>query len=304
MLNEALAVARRRRWVFIIPAGLGALAALAYTFTYPRVYNARTMFERRDSLVISNLIRSYQYSPYSFSKMRRSIYVDIKGYKAVEKAVEELGLDKDLPRDANGELTETSRREKQALVNQYSSKCEVYLQDKTDTRDLVSMVLPSKDPEVASALLTRLRDNYIHSAQARMSELLAGAQQYFEKEVDEKREQVSRLETELVAFRSQFQGIDPADPEAVVNRMAALTVKAEDLQRRVDELKTQIRQNEEILGVGPTDQPALRGGEPADRGKGPRGRAADPTQPRARRQAKRDPGPRGPALRAEDHHDR
>ena len=117
MLNEALAVARRRRWVFAVPAAIAVLGAMLYTFTYPRVYTARTLFERRDSLVISNLIRSYQYNPYAFSKLRRSIYVDLKGYKAVEQAVEDLELDKDLPRDADGNLTEDARRMKQAMVN-------------------------------------------------------------------------------------------------------------------------------------------------------------------------------------------
>jgi len=76
MLGQLFSVARRRHWAFILPAAFGVLAALGYTFTYPRVYKAKTMFERRDSMVLASLIRSYQYNPYSFPKMRQSIYVE------------------------------------------------------------------------------------------------------------------------------------------------------------------------------------------------------------------------------------
>ncbi|MBN1344657.1 MAG: hypothetical protein JXQ73_18340 [Phycisphaerae bacterium] len=251
MLNDALGVARRRRWWFVIPSALAALGALLYTFSYPRVYNARSLFERRDSLVISNLIRSYQYNPYAFSKLRRSIYVDLKGYKAVERAVEELGLDKDLPRDANGELTDEGRRWKQTMVNEFASTCEVYLQDKTDTRDLVSVMLPSKDPVVASALVTKLRDNYIKNAQGEMGKILSSTMDYWNQLVAEKRELVSNLEAELLKFRSQFKGLDPSDPEGAITLLSKLEDDKQELQRKIEELQAEILVNQEALGLRP-----------------------------------------------------
>jgi len=258
MLGQLFSVARRRHWAFILPAAFGVLAALGYTFTYPRVYKAKTMFERRDSMVLASLIRSYQYNPYSFPKMRQSIYVDIKGYKAVDRAVSELGLDEDLPRDDDGKLTETGRRMKQALVNKFSADCAVYLQDKSDTRDIITVHLPNEEPNVAAALVTRLRDNYIASVQERMNRLLMNAQEYFKTQADKKREEVTQCEEGLVQFRSELLGVDPANPDAIVARMTALRDQREDLTRRIEELGSEIRINEEILSDGgsATTQPA------------------------------------------------
>jgi len=257
MLGQLFSVARRRHWAFIVPAALGALVALGYTFTYPRVYKAKTMFERRDSMVLANLIRSYRHNPYSFPKMRQSIYVDIKGYKAVDHAVSELGLDKDLPRDDDGKLTEEGQRMKQALVNKFSADCAVYLQDKSDTRDIITMQLPNEEPEVALALVTKLRDSYITSVQARMTRLLQNAQEYFRTHTDKKREDVTRYEEGLVKFRSEFLGVDPANPDAILARMSDLRDQQEDLTRRIEELESEIRINEEILsdGASATTQP-------------------------------------------------
>jgi len=244
-----LGIVRRRRWALLIPGSLGVLLALLVTFTYPRLYIARTMFERRDSVVIANLISAYQRNPASFTNLRKSLYVDIKGYKPVERAVEQLGLDKHLPRDANGELTAEGRRAKQAMVGEISSDCQVYLQDQTDTMDIITMILPSKDPARAKALLTALRENYIQSTQERITDLLTNAQEYFRNQADRLREQVSLKESEMVKFRARFVGSDPADPESIVHRLTALTIKKEDLSRRIGELETEIRLNEEILGA-------------------------------------------------------
>jgi len=247
-LSTVIEVVRRRRWALIIPGCLAAFCALLVTFTYPRIFVAKTMFERRDSIVIANLISVYQRNPISFANVRKSIYVDIKGYKAVERAVEQLGLYKGLPRDANGDLTSEGRQAKQAMINQIASDCEIYLSDSTDTMDLIRMSLSSKDPAAARAILTALRDNYIQSIQERITQMLENAQAYFKKEADQLREIVSQHEADMVKFRSQFSGADPADPESIVHRLTALTVQREDLKRRAQELEMEIRLNEDYLG--------------------------------------------------------
>ncbi len=263
VLNNVLAVARRRRWVFILPTSLAVTAALVYSFTYPRSYMAKSMFERRDSAVMSNLIRSYQYNPYTFAKLRGSIYVDLKGYKSVEKAVNELGLDKDLPRDAEGNLSEEGERIKQTMINRFSEKCEVYLQDKSDTRDLVTIQLPSQDPELAAALLTRLRDNYIQDMQEKMNQLLRAALEYWEGVAEEKRARVEDLQAKHDSFVAMFTGLDPANPVAVDAQLRSLKAQREDVERRIDALRLDIANNEEILGMA---QPTSR---PKDRSKSP-----------------------------------
>ena len=265
MLGEAVGIARRRRWVFLIPAAIGMAAALAYSFTYTRVYEARTMFERRDSPVMSNLIRNYEYNPYSFPKLRASIYVDIKGFNAMSKAAEQAGLDAALPHDGKGELTEQGRRIKQTMVNALSTHCLVYLHEETDTRDLITVQLPHHDPELARKLVTRLRDNYVERVRAQMSKLLTDAQEYFRKTVAKKSEEVRELEADMVEFRSAHSGVDPADPDAVVHRLSALIVQREDLTRRIEELETDIQLNEQILGKVPasTTRPGIAVTQPA-----------------------------------------
>ncbi len=253
MLSEGLAIARRRKWVFLIPMCLASIGAMAFTFSFPRIYNARTIFDRRESLVLANLGAHYR-SPFRSLKLDGAVYVDIKGYRAVEEAVEQLGLDKDLPRDEQGELTEAGRRQKQALVNEISGECKVYLETERETdRAQISVILPSKDPDMAKAMVAKLRDNYIERAQEKIRQVLRETQDYFRQRVDEKRQVVSTLEAELVGFRSQFVGVDPANPESVVNRMGDLRVEKEDLVRRIEELTAEIAMQEEVLDQASPD---------------------------------------------------
>lgn len=269
MLSEGLAIARRRKWVFLIPTCLGCIGALAFTFSFPRIYNARTMIERRESLVLANLGAHYR-SPFRSLKLDGSVYVDIKGYRAVEEAVEQLELDEDLPRDEQGELTETGRRQKQMLVNEISSNCKVYLETERDTgRAQISIILPSKHPQIAKTMVAKLRDNYTQRAQEKTREALRETQDYFQQRVVEKRETVSKLEAELVSFRSQFVGVDPANPESVVNRMGELRVEKEDMTRRLHELDAEIAAQEEILGQAQ-----------ASTSKGDGGKSKGPTPPK------------------------
>jgi len=247
-LSTVLSIARRRRWAFLIPGCLGMLAALLMTFSYPRVYVARNMFERRDSVVLTSLFTTYYKNPASFNNLRKSLYVDMKGFKAVENAFEQLGLDKDLPRDPNGDLTAEAKRTKQAMISDISSRCEVYLTDQTETMDIITMQLPHRDPAVAKAILSTLRDNYIQSTQQRITEFLDKAKEYYAGQIEELRKVVLEKESELVKFRSQTAGADPADPESIVHRLTALTVQREDLARRIGEFETEKRINEAALG--------------------------------------------------------
>ena len=106
------------------------LVSLAASLTLPRKYVLSTIFERRDDVVITKLINSN--SPYSFGTLRRSLTINLMGYQALSAAADELGLTKDLPRDAQGELTPAGRSQKQKMITNLGNCIEINTLEKSD----------------------------------------------------------------------------------------------------------------------------------------------------------------------------
>lgn len=262
VLARVLAILSHRRWAFIFPLLTGTLLALLISLYLPRRYVLSTLFERRDDVVITNLVSNN--SPYSFETLRRSLNVDLVGYNALTEAVESLGLDRDLPRDANGELTPEGKAAKTAMIGGFARQLEVTLAEKSTYLDLIDLRYTGPNPRLGTQLVARLKDNYIKRTRERIAHILTKSHDFFSQEAGKRRERVAKMQAELLLTAVQHPGVDPNDPTILDQRLLAETQTVEDLERRRTEIQSKLATCEEYLqqingtpAHGATSRPAM-----------------------------------------------
>jgi len=253
MIARVLSVLRRRRWLFVFPLLTGILGALVVSALLPRRYQLSAIFERRDDVVITKLVTDN--SPYSFSTLRQSLSISLAGYNAVGEAADQLGLTRNLPREANGELTPEGRARKQAMVVALGRQIEVALLEKSSFLDLIEVRYRGEDPDLGVRLVTQLKDNYISHTRAWISDIVVKARDFFQQEVGRRSEQAARMEAELLDISIKHPGVDPSDPDLLHERLLRETTALEDLSRRRAEIQSNITAREEYLN-GLTSDPA------------------------------------------------
>jgi uncharacterized protein involved in exopolysaccharide biosynthesis len=262
MVGRMVSILRHRRWLFVLPLLTGTLAALLFSLTLPRYYYLNTLFERRDDVVITKLVT--ENSPYSFATLRQSLGINLAGYNAIAEAVEELGLTRDFPRDANGELTPEGRARKQNLVVGLSGQVSIALLEKSNFLDLIEVRYHGEDPDLGVQLVSRLRENYVARTRLWISDILEKSRQFFSQEAGNRKQRVARMQAELLDTTIQHPGVDPSDPDLLHEKLLSESRVLDDLQRRRAETLSLVSAREEYLAelhghpAGmPTTRPAL-----------------------------------------------
>lgn len=245
MVSRVLSILRQRRWLFVLPLLAGLFAGLAGSLFIPRKYVIGSMFERRDDVVITNLLTNN--SPYSFETLRRSLPIDLVGYNAVSEVIEQLGLDRGLPRDAQGELTAEGKTRRQALLNRITKQLDVNLAEKSTFLDLIEVKYAGDQPDLGVKLVTRLKDNYISHTRQRISDILTKSHDFFNHEANKHKERAASLEAELLQMAVTHPGVDPNDPGVLDQRLLNESLALDELTRRRNESLNKLRSLEEYL---------------------------------------------------------
>mgnify|MGYP000529114233 CR=1 FL=1 len=249
-ISECSRIVRHRWRLGLI--GLTLVASLAFWGSQyvPREYTATTIFERRDDVVLQNLIHSR--SPYSFDHLKSTLALDIVGSRALAKGAVRAGL---LPADtfaAEGPLNESERAALDGLLARYGLRPQVRLIHSSPNLDTISLNCTANDPVVAKELVVALRDNYIADVRERIRQILSSARQFFVAEIERLQQQVAQSEDSLRKGFEDFPGLDPTDVAAVGNRLETMRLQRNDLLQRKAELEAQIAAREQFLVSAPS----------------------------------------------------
>ncbi len=242
---KVLAVLGYRRWLLIIALLGGLLFSLAVGLMLPRRYYATALFERRDDVVITKLVTGK--SPYSFETLRQSLSVDLKGYNAVAAAVEQLGMTRDYPRDANGRPTPEARAAKQALISRLVGDIGVSVKQKGEFLDLIEVTYLGEQPEIGVKMINRLKDNYMVATRARVAEILHSAHDFFGTEADKYKNEVVAMEADLIRTAVEHPGVSPTDPDLIDQRLMGQNLALQALERDRAGVQSNIKAREEYL---------------------------------------------------------
>lgn len=258
-LSACLRIAHYRWRLALIALSLVGATAFWGSQYLPREYTAATLFERRDDVVLQNLIQSN--SPYGFSHLKTTLALDMVGSRALAKAAARLDL---LPADAltgEGALNERESAALDEALSRYGLRASVNLLQSSVSLDTIQLHCTANDPSVARRFVVALRENYIADTRERIRQILNSTRDFFVSELARLQREAGALEQNWRRDFTAFPGLDPTDIVAVGNRLEAVRSERASAQQRKTELEAQIAAREEFLISAPAFYAHRSGGE-------------------------------------------
>ena len=236
----------RHRWRLAV-VGLTLASSIAFWFSQylPREYAAASLFERRDDVVLQNLVKSN--SPYGFDRLRSTLTLDMTGQRALANACITLGLCSPDSFTGDGALSDAERSALEGALGQYSLRASVQLMHSSASLDTINLRCEANDPRMARDFVVALRSNYITDTRERIRDILHDAKGFFAAEVDRLQKEVALAESTLHADFDEFPGLDPTNVMGVGDRLETLRAQHSTLVQRQAELEAQIEAREEFL---------------------------------------------------------
>lgn len=242
----------RQRWRLAL-IGLGIVGSVAFWNSQylPRTFVASTIFERRDDVVLQNLI--HKNSPYSFDHLKSSLTLDMTGSRALANAAMRIGLLNEQDVSPTGPLTKEERRALDQSIGPFHLKAAVKLLNSSQSLDTIQLTCEASDPTIARRFVIALRENYIKDMRARITQILSSSREFFAAEVERLQAELNARSARLADEFEQFPGVDPTDPASAGLRLEALRLEEARLLERKTELQAKIAAREEFL-LTATDQ--------------------------------------------------
>jgi uncharacterized protein involved in exopolysaccharide biosynthesis len=266
-LTEGLSILRRRWRLAIVGLSVAGSAAFWLSQYVPREYTATTTFERRDDVVLQNLVQSR--SPYSFDRLKATLIMDMTGSRAVGRALVRLGL---LPADSfsgGPVVTERERAAVDDVARRLRLRTDVRLIHSSADLDTIQLTCAANDPDVARQLAIALRDQYVADTRERLREILHGARDFFAAEIARLQERVAAADAQL---REDLGALSSQDVDLVglSNRLEILRAQRDNAYQRRVALAADVSAREAFLAQGPG--PPEESGAPSS-GEAPAGAA-------------------------------
>jgi uncharacterized protein involved in exopolysaccharide biosynthesis len=230
--RDLLRTVFRRKQLFLLTAGLIAILVGILCHYWPKKYTSAATFQRVDNEAVS-LGRQAEEGAAFDDVMRSKVMHDLKRKDAIERALNEIGLLRDLPRDATGELTPEGRRMKQDLITETREKMTITWPIKTGPVDEIILSFTHHDPEVAAEFPNVLVRNYISEISSWITRELT---RQLARRQSEESEALSRLNAASHAvqeFRIEHEYVSE-DLPAIERRITELENRREVQQGELD----------------------------------------------------------------------
>ena len=244
-LHDALRLLSQHRWMFFVPFCLVTCAAFVFSLYFPRTYSATTSFEVRNDPVMINLPMSAGAA--SFKYFRNTMVRDLTSFECMSEVVDKLGLPKDAEHDTEGKLTAESARTRDSLARAYGANVNVAVTSPSELVDIVKIAYTGPDATIGRALVDQLKKTYTRRTMSWIHEFLVKQRDYFLRESQDAREELSLAEREDTRLRLENPFVNPTDPGAISSKLAQLESERRELQIRKREYVTELAGLRQLL---------------------------------------------------------
>ncbi len=228
-LRDVLRLAFRRKFQFLLAAGIFATAVLIGAHFVPLKYTGKAVFEFGLEAAAEDISKT---SSESFDAVKERLAHDIAGYQALEQAAIEAGLNKGLPRDDSGRLTYEGQLAMQTMVGEFMKSTEVVWEARSKQEDLVSVSFTHYDPKVAEVLTNILVKNYINQTYDKIRSGLKRQFDFLVTKVEDCDKMLEAAQRDKIRFETQHAGMLPDNPAAFQDKIDRSRVELSELQRR------------------------------------------------------------------------
>jgi len=222
-LSEIFRMVIQHRRVFALGAAVFALVVLCGSHYLPLKYSASAMFERRsDGAVESGNPKKTE----SFQTAKLTLKHELAGQAAMEQAIEDVGLTREMERDAEGKLTARGLRQRELMAKGLMEDVLIRWTVSSDQVDLVEVVFTHSDRSVAEQMPNVLIRNYITRVGDQILHRLEESRDFLQKRSEDSDRQLCELKRKEIEFTTRQAGMLPENPQ--------------DLQRQCEEARSEL----------------------------------------------------------------
>jgi uncharacterized protein involved in exopolysaccharide biosynthesis len=244
-----------RRWeMFLLGAAFFAVAAIIGWHFVPLKYTGTAIFEVGLEAAAG---RISSVSKETLDATKERLPEDLAGYRAVEEAVETLGLTKGLPHGEDGRLTAEGDRRRQEMILAMKEAITIRREARSAQEDLVSVSVTHADPWLAENMPTVLITGYINNVYNRIRVGLKSTHDFLKEKVDDCTKGLEALQKQRIEFETRNAGMLPDNPMALQDRIQTTSSDLDALRREhslAEQKLTKIRGMMQTT-TAPTSQP-------------------------------------------------
>ena len=237
-LRDVMRVIFRRKMHFLVAASATALALLVGSHWMPLKYTGTTKFTLRSDSAAKTLRAK---GNEDLDTIKLTLHHDLLDRRAVEKVIHDLGLDKGMPHNAQGELTKEGKQRQQALVGKLQRQTALEWEVRSQEVDLISLSVINEDPRLAQKIPNELVKNYIEKTSEQITRRLADSNSFLMSQVTACSLRLKELESQRIDFQTQYARMMPESPGFVQKRIDDLNAEmlrlTRDRQTAQDRLK-------------------------------------------------------------------
>ncbi len=219
-----------RRWpVFLLGAASFAVAVIIAAHFVPLKYTGTAIFQ------IGLEAAANRISPVSgetLETVKERLRADLTSYKAVEDAIETLGLTKGLPHGEDGRLTTEGDRSRLEMIDSIRRDINVKWESRSQQEDLVSVSFTHGDPTLAESMPAVLITWYINHTYNLIREGLKTTHDFIQQNVDNCHKGLEVLRKQRIEFEHGHAGMLPDNPSAIQDRIQTVSSDLEVLRRQ------------------------------------------------------------------------
>ena len=237
-----------RRWrLFILGASLSATAAMLGSVYMPVKYTGTAVFERRSDPAAEQISRNMGDSA-GFEPWKLTLQHELAGYRAVELAVEEMGMTQGMPHGPDGQLTLPGQMAKQQLILELMEQLNVKWEVRSERVDLLSVSFTDRDPILAERMPNTVVRNYISWVSEKIIETLDASREFRAKRLANCRGQLEELTAQRLKFETKHAGMLPDSAGSLQERIQRTSGDIDVLRRQQTMAELKLARLEALTG--------------------------------------------------------
>jgi len=245
---EALRILALRRWTFFFPFCFVTCAIAIGSHWITRTYRASTVIERRDHPVLMNLRQTAATGEFS-RFFRPTLVRDIKSIETMMEVVQNLALVPDLAREADGVLTADAQKALRKKASSLIGGVDARVVQKAEHYDEISISYEGTEPYLPKRIVDELKNVYERRMRATLVDMLNEGMAYFRTAADDRRDEITRLEEDILRFEAQYLGVDPTNPGALKLKLTSLEAEKNELTRDIASIKSEVAARVNLIAL-------------------------------------------------------
>jgi uncharacterized protein involved in exopolysaccharide biosynthesis len=243
-IGDILQVVFSHYKLFLAGFAMFIIGTMVVSLHVPVKYTATALFERRSDSATERLNNNPNES---FSAMKLTLEQELCSPEAVEAVIGDLGMLRDLPRDAEGRLTSDGELEKRGLIHDIRSQLLVEWKVQSRAMDQIALQCTYTDSKLAAEIPNRLVTRYLEGVSSQIITRLRESRDFLREQVTQGEARVEVLNQKKIEFESTYNEVLFDNTSGLQDRIQATQSEIENLYRQLLVSKQKVEQYKGLL---------------------------------------------------------